>query len=188
MPQLANTDLVIWLIIIGVSVVGQIIKSAGRKAKAAAQQERDGSLRQEERQSSPGRGDSTGAEDPNAELRQFFEALGVPVPEAAKPQPVRKPTEQHRERVQPAKVPVQQKKQQAVAKAKAPPRKSLMAKRQPLALAPVRVGLSQTTSSLNEGGQHRRDIKRFLGSRKTLQQAVLLREILGPPVALRNKV
>ena len=182
MPQLANTDLVIWLIIIAVSVVGQIIKAAGRKAKTARQQVLDNGGQDDGRQGEADSGRSPRAEDPNAELRQFFEALGVPVPEAAKPKPAHQPREMPRARAQvaskpaprPQPVPLQGVSQLATRQ------------NQPLPALMPKVGLARAAAPLNASGQHRRAIKHFLESRKTLQQAVLLREVLGPPVALRH--
>ncbi len=185
MPQLANADLVIWGIIIVVSIVGQIIKAAGQKTKATLQVEEEDPHR-DHGSSSPARRRSARnqGEDPNSEIRQFLESIGGTA--AAKPSP-RKQQAQRRV-AKPAGVPPKSRK---VAHDPAVARKHSLQEMAKAAFAnsvevesPATPTRKQTTPV---AAQTRSDLQKLLQNRKSTRQAVLLREILGPPHGLRRQ-
>lgn len=185
MPQLANADLVIWGIIIVVSIVGQIIKAAGQKTKATLQIEEEDS-RRDDGSSSPARRRSARnqGEDPNSEIRQFLESIGGTA--TGKPSP-RKQQAQGRV-AKPATVPPKSRK---VAHDPAVARKYSLEEMAKAALAnPVEVeapGRSARKQATPAAAQTRSALQKLLQNRKSTRQAVLLREILGPPHGLRRQ-
>ena len=172
MPYLANIDGIIWLVIIVVSIIAQIVK-AGKKAaeKAAAnapQTESPRSATAERRETRSAAQRTTAprpktARDRTDELRQFFESLGVPTQELA-PAPPPPP----RPRAKPAKASPSP---QPVATRKAQPHRDTE---------------SVELENLDRGeSAYTREFRQLLQQENTQRQAVVLREILGPPLALR---
>lgn len=170
MPYLANIDGIIWLVIIVVSIIAQIVK-AGKKAaeKAAAnapQTESPRSATAERRETRSAAQRTTAprpktARDRTDELRQFFESLGVPTQELA-------PAPPPRPRPKPAKVSPSP---QPVATRKAQPRRDTE---------------SVELENLDRGeSAHTREFRQLLQQENSQRQAIVLREILGPPLALR---
>ncbi len=167
MPYLANIDGIIWLVIIVVSIVAQIVK-AGKKAAANAQQTESPRSPTPERRETRSSVQRTTApqkktyRDRSDELRQFFETLGAPLQEiSAAPQ--------HRQR----------KKQKTV---NVPPPIPVVTRK----VQPRRDSESVKLESLNpDESSQTLALRTLLKKKNTQRQAILLREILGPPLAIR---
>ena len=172
MPYLANIDGIIWLVIIVVSIIAQIVKAgkkAGKKtAENAPQTATPRSATAERRETRSAAQRTTAprpktARDRTDELRQFFESLGVPTQELA-PTP---PPQPRRPRPKPAKAPPPP----PVATRKAQPRRDTE---------------SVELENLDRGEPaHTREFRQLLQQENSQRQAIVLREILGPPLALR---
>lgn len=168
MPHLANIDGIIWLVIIVVSIIAQIVKAGKKAASNASQTESPRSATPERRETrSPAQRNTTPRrktyQDRSDELRQFFESLGGPIQELA---PAQQP-QKRRKKTKTSPPP--------------PPRPAVTRK---VASRPDAHTVALET--LNEGtAQQTLALRKLLQQKQTQQQAILLREILGPPLALR---
>jgi len=167
-PHLANIDGIIWLVIIVVSIIAQVVKASRKAAANASATESPRSAATERRETRPAAQRTAPQKqtnhDRNDELRQFFDMLGVPVQEfAAAPQPRKRP--KHKPAPVPPPTPI------PVAPRKVHPRRDTESVR----LETLETGAPSQTVELRE----------LLRKAKSQHQAILLREILGPPLAMR---
>jgi len=163
-PYLANIDGVIWLVIIVVSIISQIAK-ATRKVSANAPGKQAPRKPVPERKARPAPAQRAAPVDRAEELRQFFENLGMPVPAPVAPAA---PPARHRKKSKPAATPVAP----VMVPAPAPEEVPARPEHVELVRRPQRSAETQALAQL-------------LLTRNTQRQAILLREILGPPLALR---
>ena len=173
MPYLANIEGVIWLVVIAVSIIAQIIKGA-KKVQANApksqqsprsqpEERRDASAYNKQQRPKP----ATSYRERTDEIRQFFERLGEPLQEVVAPAP-------------------RQPKRTTLRSRKAQPQPAPTIA--PVAPAPVQATkptVSMAASTTDRTSSQARALRKLLKSSEGQKQAILLREVLGPPLALR---
>ncbi len=169
MPYLADIDVVIWLVIIVASIIAQVIKGAKKVKDNAPKGQKSARSQPEERRqpyaNSPQRPKPAATyRDRADELKQFLERLAAPVQESP---PQRKPTKRKEQTVSaPA---------QTITPLATSP--SLAAQ----TIAPAAMAAPPHVSS----AQQARALRKALQDPNSQRKAVLMREILGPPLALR---
>lgn len=197
MPYLADIDAIIWLVIIVVSIIAQIIKGAKKTASQAPKQENAPRSAPAERRSTPAkdqRKSPSSYRDRKDELRQFLERIADPTPE---PVPeVTVPRTRRQAGGQQGRMPpppptrsrqpqTQREKRPAMPSAPAAPsvtmRTPSMQATAPDQLPTTVMGTSERTSSAQG-----RELRKLLDKPQSQRRAILLREILGPPLALRQ--
>jgi hypothetical protein len=161
-PYLANIDGLIWLVIIVVSIIIQVVKAVRKASSQAPMTASPRSAPAERRAPARATGQKQASRIRSDELRQFFETLGIPVQEMA-------PVAKSKQRKQP-KTP------------KAAPALPILPRKHEPAQPTATVKLE---SLVQELPPQTRGLLELLKKPDTQRQAVLLREILGPPLALR---
>ena len=165
----ADPEAIIWLIIIVASIVAQVIKSA-REA---------GPGRKSLHPNAPPPVPPTGPSSEADELRQFLESLGGAQQTTAPrpPPPPPRPTARR-----PAPPPVPTATVTPAAPVRPVPRRRAAAPTAPIAPAPAtkRRRVNRTRNAVQ-----RKVLMMAVRDRDTLQEAILLREVLGPPIAMR---
>lgn len=162
MPYLANIDGLIWLVIIVVSITVQIVKAVRKASSQAPNTASPRSAPAGRREPARATRQKPPPGNRADELRQFFETLGIPVQEMA-PAPKPKPRKQ-------PKTP------------KAAPALPILPRKHEPEQPTITVKLE---SLVHELPPQTRALLDLLKSPDIREQAVLLREILGPPLALR---
>jgi hypothetical protein len=185
-PYQADIEGLIWLVVIVVSIISQIVKGtkkvSSRKPRPRATPSKDAVLTKQRRPVSgssrqrPASSQRPVKRDPSAELRQFFETLGMPTESLAPAQkPAKKPQRQFK--VQPKQ------QQQAPSASPTPPAAQAV---EPLAIEASAASETVRLEHLKRKMSKRnRELRNLLKNQGSQRQAIALREILGPPVALR---
>jgi len=193
MPVYANIE-AIWVVIIIISVIAQIVKGV---KKAASQQRPPGNTARPPHPAvaPSGRDDSrerrpANVEEPVDALQEFLRSLAGETPTPRPPRPAPPVT---RQPVVPPGVP-------RAKPARTTHRAPAVAVRENVPMTEYRpvepilreetdvapaVTLDHELHEPSRAGAIARDIKRGMGDRKAIRRAVVLREILGPPLALR---
>jgi hypothetical protein len=173
-PYLANIDGLIVIMVV-ISIIVQVVKGAKKVKSAMPGQPARSPSGEQGRESGRDAHRTSVQTERNEELRKFLENLGLPVQEFAPqpaPPPVRRQPRPHRqaparstERITNAR-----EKQVVISKPApaAPP-------------APQTVEISRQQDKKNA-----RDLRALLKKSGTQRQAIVLQEILGPPVSLRS--
>lgn len=190
MPYQADIEGLIWLVVIVVSIISQIMKGAkkvsAKKPRPGASPSKDPVLSKQRKQVSGAQKRTPSSQgqarrDPSDELRQFFETLGMPTENlapAGKPATATAP--QARRKMQQAR----QKQMPATKKAAPPPPapQPVMTRKAEALAREDSVKLEHLKKKMSK---RNRDLRDLLKNQRSQQQAIALREILGPPVALR---
>ncbi|MFU8780858.1 MAG: hypothetical protein ACNA71_07515 [Kiritimatiellia bacterium] len=166
MPYLANIDGIIWLIIIVVSIIAQVIKGAKKFQSAAPQQQPNRSTPDAERWDAERSADKPAPQPSqnNEELRNFLENLGLPVQQLApRPPPIKR---QSRPR-------------------KSPPAPERLSNARVMQTPLPRKTVAPAETSQTRQRPATRELRNLLKNRHSQRQAILLKEILGAPIALR---
>ncbi len=174
MQTLASIELV-WALFIIITIVAQIVKGARKVASQAPGKE----------------GDADGERNrpaPDDELRKFLEGLsgGTPPKPAATPPPVPPPVRpmaqpqarprQTVRKPEPIRIKPQPKPKPPPPRVAAPP-----IVEQPVAVAPAAL----VASPQRKASRFQKLLQKDLADSEAAQKAIVLREVLGPPLALR---
>ena len=185
-------QLVLLLVIGAISFINWLIqRSAEHKKKRRGMQDAPHSGMEREPPPLPGmEAAPEGRFEPDAappeEMRRFFEALGIPIEEAPPPPPP-KPRVVLPFEESPAPTPVQPVPQ----KSEGPARSTVVStEMRDLArrFASSGVAVSPSETPVTNRADFSTSIKQSLSSPDALRQAIVLREILGPPRALSNEL
>jgi len=171
-PYLAFIDEgIIWLVIIVGSIIVQVIKGAQKTAaNAPKKQPATRSAQPERRGAPPAPKPRTTYQDRKDELRQFLERIANPMPEmVVDEQSVARVKSKYKRKAQ-----------------QPPPAPSVTTRTPALQVAsPAQRPTTATGTGQSTTSEQTRELRALLKSPRTQRQAILLREILGPPIALR---
>lgn len=172
MPYLAFIDEgIIWVVIIIGSIIVQVIKGAKKVQSNAPKRQQPPRYQEQGRREAPGRATqppqpASAHRDRTEEIRQFFERIGEPLQEFVAPEP--------RRQRRPARKPPPA------------PRKATVVPSPILTPAPAPEPVTVTVAAKPKTSAQARALRTLLQEPQGQQQAILLREVLGPPLALRR--
>jgi len=184
MPILAGGGDLIWVVVVVGSIISQIIKA--RKNAA------DTPPKSQTRQSGGGGRDFVA---PNDELRDFLKSIGAPTPPPVNQTPVQKPVQRRAQPVQvrhaatnippplPAQSRIKHKPSPLEIKREQQQKKSTSHRQPLLQKQPI---ITEVESMSTKKNPLTRMIKKELQNLDDTRKSIVLREILGPPIALRQ--